>query len=234
MAPTPRSARGVSNPLDYLPRRKPVGYRRGANVYSAGQPANALHFIAQGAVNVSIVNEHDGHSILLDIYREGDFFGESCLLGLRSRCDAGVCLERSLIMSWTYEEIAQRIDSEPLLALALIRLVVSRGLDTSGRIEALALDKVPERLARSLLRFAERIGVPESDGSTRIPPLTHQTIAHFVSTSRELVTFNLLRLRRRGLIRYSRKGINIDTSAVREWLGIRRDGARVMAASWER
>ena len=234
MAPTPRQSRhALDDPADYLPRKKPIEYRRGATVYSAGQPANALHFIAQGRVEVFLQQDLDCRPTLIDIYGDGDFFGEGGLLCLQSRRDAAVCLEPSLIMSWTYEEIEQRIEAEPQLALALIRLVVSRGLETNGRIEAFALDYVLERLARSLLRFAEHIGVPESDGSTRIPPLTHERIAQYVATSRELVTFNLLRLRSKGLIRYSRKGINIYTTAVQEWLGIPRADARVMGA-WDR
>ncbi len=46
--------------------------------------------------------------------------------------------------------------------------------------------------------------------------LTHHTIAEFVGTSREIVTFQMNRLRRLGLIRYSRKFIDVYTSAIRE------------------
>ena len=48
--------------------------------------------------------------------------------------------------------------------------------------------------------------------------LTHHTIAEFVGTSREIVTFQMNRLRRMGLIRYSRKYIDVYPQAIRESL----------------
>ena len=46
--------------------------------------------------------------------------------------------------------------------------------------------------------------------------LTHNTIAEFVGTSREIVTFQMNRLRRLGLVRYSRKHIDVYALAMRE------------------
>jgi hypothetical protein len=57
-----------------------------------------------------------------------------------------------------------------------------------------------------------------ADGSIRVPALTHHTIAEFVGTSREIVTFQLNRLRRLGMLRYSRKHMDIYTIAIQEAL----------------
>jgi CRP-like cAMP-binding protein len=73
-------------------------------------------------------------------------------------------------------------------------------------------------VARSLLRFAGRVGVPQNDGSVRIPPLTHKAIAEYVGTSREIVTSQMNLLRQRGCLTYSRKGINIYPDPLREYL----------------
>jgi CRP-like cAMP-binding protein len=69
-----------------------------------------------------------------------------------------------------------------------------------------------------LLRFAERLGSPGDDGSVRIPPLTHQVISEYVGTSREIVTFQMNYLRQKGLLRYSRKGIQVHMDSLREYL----------------
>jgi Mn-dependent DtxR family transcriptional regulator len=50
----------------------------------------------------------------------------------------------------------------------------------------------------------------------RVASLTHNTIAEFVGTSREIVTFQMNRLRRLGLVRYSRKHIDVYALAMRE------------------
>jgi Crp-like helix-turn-helix domain len=66
--------------------------------------------------------------------------------------------------------------------------------------------------------LADSLGSPMADGATRVPALTHHTIAEYVGTSREIVTFQLNRLRRLGMLRYSRKHMDIFTSALQEVL----------------
>ena len=67
----------------------------------------------------------------------------------------------------------------------------------------------------ALVQLADMLGTPMEDGSTRIGSLTHNTIAEFVGTSREIVTFQMNRLRKLGLIRYSRRFIDVYTQAIR-------------------
>jgi len=83
-------------------------------------------------------------------------------------------------------------------------------------VEGLALYKTPQRVAWSLLRFAERLGVKEEDGAVRMPPLTHQLLAEYIGTSREIVTFQMNQLRRQGFLRYSRKAIYVYKEALEE------------------
>jgi CRP-like cAMP-binding protein len=93
-------------------------------------------------------------------------------------------------------------------------MLVKRGLDYQERLQSFALDKTPELVVRSLLRFAERLGTRTEDGSLKIPPLTHQVISEYIGTSREIVTVQMNYLRQKGLIRYSRKGIQVYVDAL--------------------
>jgi CRP-like cAMP-binding protein len=68
----------------------------------------------------------------------------------------------------------------------------------------MAVYSTPERIALTLLQLADSIGTPGADRSVRLRPLTHQTIAEYVCTSREIVTFHMNRLRTNGIVRYSR------------------------------
>jgi CRP-like cAMP-binding protein len=121
-------------------------------------------------------------------------------------------------MSWTGPEIEEQIERQPRLGVALLQMLVKRGLDYEERLQSFALDKTPERVVRSLLRFADRLGTRSEDGSVKIPPLTHQVISEYVGTSREIVTFQMNHLRQKGYLRYSRKGIQVYTEALREHL----------------
>jgi CRP-like cAMP-binding protein len=131
--------------------------------------------------------------------------------------ERAVALDAVTLMSWTQPEIESQIEREPRLGVALMQMLVNRGLDYQERLQSFALNKTPERVVRSLLRFAERLGTRTEDGSLKIPPLTHQVISEYVGTSREIVTFQMNYLRQKGLIRYSRKGIQVYADALLEY-----------------
>jgi CRP-like cAMP-binding protein len=82
----------------------------------------------------------------------------------------------------------------------------------------MAVYKTPERVMLALVQLADSLGAPIPDGATRVPALTHHTIAEYVGTSREIVTFQLNRLRRLGMLRYSRKHMDVYTQALQEAL----------------
>src|SRR5581483_3585831 len=176
--------------LMYLPRKGVVEYRRGQVIFDEEQPSNGIHLIVRGRVKVAIPVQNDAPTII-DIFSTDDFFGESGILGLPRRGERAVALETSSLMSWTTAEIEEQIGRQPKLGLALIQVLVGRCIDFEERLQSFALEKTPERVARSLLRFAERLGVREEDGSLRIPPMTHQVLSEYVGTSREIVTFQM-------------------------------------------
>src|ERR1044071_7165754 len=91
-------------------------------------------------------------------------------------------------------------------------------LNLPHRIESFSVDNIARRLARSLIRFSERLGTPEDDGSIRMVPFTHELLSQYVGTLREIVTHYMNQFRRQGYLRYSRKGIILYRDAFREWL----------------
>jgi hypothetical protein len=56
------------------------------------------------------------------------------------------------------------------------------------------------------------------DGSIRVAALTHQVISEYVGTSREIVNFELNRLRRLRIMSYTRKFIDIHLPALQDAL----------------
>jgi len=68
------------------------------------------------------------------------------------------------------------------------------------------------------VQLSDTLGTPMADGAVRVSALTHHTIAEYVGTSREIVTFQLNRLRRLGMLRYSRKHMDIYTRAMQDAL----------------
>jgi len=104
------------------------------------------------------------------------------------------------------------------LAVALMQMVVQRNCDFSQRIESFGVDDVPRRLARCLIRFGDRLGKQQTNGSALMMPLTHELLAQYVGTSREVVTHFMARFRRDGFVQYSRRSITVYQDALHRWL----------------
>ncbi len=220
MATSPKTViyeKALEDPVAYLPRTSGVEDGKGKLIYDCDQPAHNLYLVIRGKVKVCRVAE-DGRPVVIDIYCRDDFFGESALLKLVRRGEQAVTLEPTDLMSWTAAEVEEVTLRRPRLAVALLQLQVQRSMDFGQRIESFSVDHIAQRLARSLLHFADRLGQRDEDGSVQMIPFTHQLLSQFVGTSREIVTHYMNQFRREGYLRYSRKGIAIYADALRSWL----------------
>jgi CRP/FNR family transcriptional regulator, cyclic AMP receptor protein len=217
----------IEDALMYLPRKGVTDYRRGQIIFDENQPSKGLHLVVQGRVKVSMPLD-DGNQTVIDIFTTDDFFGESSLLGAGFSPERALALDNLTLMSWTAAEIEEQVERQPRLGIALLQMLVKRGLEFQERLQSFALDKTPERVVRSMLRFADRLGSVSEDGWAKIPALTHQVISEYVGTSREIVTFQMNYLRQKGLLRYSRKGIQVHVDNLREYL----DGRLREASHW--
>jgi len=209
--------KSLEDPLAHLPCSSIVEYRKGQMIYNQDQPCTAIYLVIDGMVKVSRLAE-DGRQVIVDIYQNDEFFGESALLGLPHRAEQAVVLETARLMTWTAPEIEDIVMKRPRLAVALLQILVQRTLEFTHRIESFSADNISRRLARSLIRFSERLGTPDTDGSLRMSPFTHELLSQYVGTSREIVTHYMNQFRRQGYLRYSRKGIVLYRDAFKEYL----------------
>jgi CRP/FNR family transcriptional regulator, cyclic AMP receptor protein len=214
---SPSRPRQLEDPLDHLPCSTIVEYRKGQMIYHQDQPSTSLHLIIEGKVKISRLAD-DGHQVLVDIYKKDEFFGESAFLQLPNCDEQAMALENTKLMTWGTAAIEEIIVRRPLLGVALVQILVQRMTDFTKRLESFCADNIECRLARSLVRFSERFGTVAEDGSVNMMAFTHELLAQYVGTSREIVTQHLNQLRRQGLLQYSRKGITLQRDALREWL----------------
>jgi CRP/FNR family transcriptional regulator len=186
-------------------------------IYNQDQPSTSIYLVIDGKIKVSRLAD-DGHQVVMDIYQPDEFFGESAFLNLPHRPEQAVALENSKLMAWSTAEIDDIIMKRPRLAVALLQILAQRTMDFTYRIESFSVDNIARRLARTLIRFSERLGTQEEDGSVRMVPFTHELLSQYVGTSREIVTHYMNQFRRQGYLRYSRKGIILYREAVKDWL----------------
>jgi len=217
-AATPaKQSRPLEDPLAHLPCSNILEYRKGQTIYSQERPSAGIYLIIDGNVKVCRTAD-DGRQVVVDVYQPDDFFGEAALLGPSERNEMAVALERTRVMSWTTTEIEEIATRRPKLAIALVQLLVQRSIEFGSRIESFSTDNISRRLARSLVRFSERLGHETEDGMVHLIPFTHELLSQYVGTSREIVTHFMNQFRRQGYLSYSRKGIMIRKDLLNDWL----------------
>jgi CRP/FNR family transcriptional regulator len=194
-----------------------VEYRKGQTIYNQDQPSTSLYLVIDGKINVVRLAD-DGHQGVGDIYQPDEFLGESAFLSLTHRSAQAMALEDAKLMAWGTQEIEDIIMKRPKLAVALLQIQVQRTLDLTHRIESFSADNIARRLARSLIRFSERLGTVEADGSVHMAAFTHELLSQYVGTSREIVTHYMNQFRRMGYLQYSRRGIVMYRDAFQQWL----------------
>jgi len=197
----------------YLPRKPIQEFSKKAVVYSPQQPSRSLYMVLSGRVKVS--SALSGGEIA-GIVHKGGLFGEPALVDAERRSDSAVALDPLTLMAWSRGEIEQQVELNPGLGLALIRYLAGHCLELADRMKTMVIHRTPERVMLAMLQFAREAGVTMADGSTRVESLTHQTLAEYVGTSREVVTFQLNSLRRLGLLRYNRKYIDLSVDKIEE------------------
>ena len=205
------------DPLTYLPRKPVQEFAKRRVIYDAQQPSDHLYVVILGRVKITNVGDDGSQMVARIICAEG-LFGEGCLIGANRKSESAVALDNVTLMSWSTIEIEHHIEREPRLGLALSQYLVRQCIELQDRIESMAVYKTPERVMLALIQLADSLGTPMADGAVRVPALTHHTIAEFVGTSREIVTFQLNRLRRMGMLRYSRKHMDIYVGAIQDAL----------------
>jgi CRP/FNR family cyclic AMP-dependent transcriptional regulator len=207
----------LEDPLAHLPCSSILEYRRGQVIYDQYQPSTSIYLVIDGKVKVCRMAD-DGRQVVVDIYQADEFFGESAFLNTSTRDEQALALEGTKVMTWTTAEIEDLVTRRPRLAIALLQILVQRSIECGHRIESFSVDNLARRLARTLIRFSERLGQGVDDGSVQMMPFTHELLSQYVGTSREIVTHYMNQFRRQGYLRYSRKGILLYRDALRDWL----------------
>lgn len=181
----------------------------GASVLHEGEPALRLAVVRSGLVKV--VARQAGHAeTVLAIRGPGELVGELGVFDGQPRSASAVAILASDVQYVSTEEFQHLVSSHPRVALALIRMLVSRLRESDAHRVSVASDGVARRLARALLQMAAEQGGFGEDGSVTIElPLTQEDLASMLSASRDAVAKALKTWRDQGLVVTGRRKITL-------------------------
>jgi CRP-like cAMP-binding protein len=168
-------------------------YRRGQKVFSQGDPADAVFYIQEGSIKVTVVSARGKEA--------GDFFGEGCLNGQPLRLATVAAMTESVIMRLDKASIVRVLHDEPTFSEFFMRHLLAR----NARVEEDLVDQLfnssEKRLARLLLLMANfgKEGRPEPV----IAKVNQETLAEMIGTTRSRVSHFMNKFRKLGFIEYN-------------------------------
>ena len=168
--------------------------------FMQGDPADSVFYLQKGRAKLVVSNM--GKEATVSLLSGGEFVGEESLAAMHGlRLATAVAINACTALTIDREEMIRVMHREPAFADMFLNFLLAR----SVRIQADLVDQLfnssEKRLARVLLLMAE-FGKP-GDPETSIPPITQETLAEMIGTTRSRVSFFMNRFRKMGFISYN-------------------------------
>jgi CRP/FNR family cyclic AMP-dependent transcriptional regulator len=177
-----------SEAFDQLCRyAKHATLKRGATLFSKGDPGNSLFAVISGTVKMSI-SSPDGRSAIFNLIGPGEIFGEIAVLDGQSRTADATANTNCEIFVIDRREFLPFVRSHPELAMKFIELLCAKLRWTSDQVEQVILQNLPGRLASALIRLAEKHKLAPGDQTIAV---TQQEISEMVGMTRESINKQL-------------------------------------------
>jgi CRP/FNR family transcriptional regulator, cyclic AMP receptor protein len=177
-------------------------YRKDQIVFSQGEIADAVFYIQQGKVKLTVVSEQ-GKEAVVAILGPGQFFGEGCLNGHPLRIATSRAVDECVITRLEKATMVAAIHNEPDFSELFMAYLLTR----NSRIEEDLIDQLfnssEKRLARLLLLLAN-FG-KESRPEPIMGTFSQETLAEMIGTTRSRVSFFMNKFRKLGFIEYNGK-----------------------------
>jgi len=189
--------------------RKVTEFKKNQIIFSQGDSGKTVLYIQKGGVRLSVVNER-GKEAVIAMLAPGDFFGEGCLAGQPLRIGTATALSVTTIMIIEKREMSRVLHAEHAFSDRFIAHMLSRNIRVEEDLVDQLFNSSEKRLARALLTLARygKVDRPERV----VPKISQEVLAEMVGTTRSRVNFFMNKFRRLGLINYSGKGLEINSS----------------------
>jgi CRP-like cAMP-binding protein len=160
-----------------------------------------VFYLQRGRAKVTVVSQR-GKEATLTLLSTGDFVGESTLAAIPGlRLSTATAVNTCIALKITRHEMIRVMHDEPAFADLFLKFLLARSMRTQADLVDQLFNSSEKRLARILLLMAEfgKPGEPE----TFIPPITQETLADMIGTTRSRVSFFMNRFRKLGFISYN-------------------------------
>ena len=177
--------------------------RKDQVLFAQGDRADSVFYIQEGTFKVAVLSGQ-GKEAVVAMLGAGDFCGEGCLGGQLARMASVVAITDCVAARMEKIAVIRRLHDDQKFSELFTAHLLARNI----RVEADLVDQLfnssEKRLARLLLILANfgKEGSPE----TIIPPISQETLAEMIGTTRSRVNYFMNKFRQLGFIDYNGSG----------------------------
>ena len=181
--------------------RRIVELKPKQSFFSQGSSADSIFYLQAGRAKLTVVSA-DGKEATIALLPAGEFVGEESLASVGAlHMATASAITPCTALRIERGEMIRVMHEEHSLSEMYLKFLLVRSMRTQADLVDQLFNSSEKRLARLLLLMAEfgEPGEPESF----IPPITQETLAEMIGTTRSRVSFFMNRFRKLGLIEYN-------------------------------
>jgi len=192
-------------------KKKLVTYRRAQTIFSQGEKCGSVFYLQTGTVKISITSS-TGKEAVVALLHPGDFFGEGCIAGQPLRVSTATATEPTTSLVIEKAEMIRVLHEEHEFSDRFVAHMLKRNVRIEEDLADQLFNSSEKRLARALLLVA-RYGNNQKPLEI-VAPISQETLAEMVGTTRSRVSFFMNKFRKLGFIKYN-GGIQVHDSLLR-------------------
>ncbi|HYF81747.1 MAG TPA: Crp/Fnr family transcriptional regulator [Clostridia bacterium] len=173
-----------------------VSYRKGENIYRAGDQSDSLYIVSEGRVKIYRLSE-SGKEQLLRVLHPGDFTGELALFRETIHEAYADAMEETSICTVKRSDLQGLLLKYPSISIKVLVEFSSRLEQSEKQATRFATEKVETRIA---LFLAECIDA-ESHSKEFVLPMSKKDLASYLGTTPETISRKLFELEDAGYIK---------------------------------
>ncbi len=194
----------IFDPANYLSTeaegRKIVRLKAKQLFFAQGSPADSVYYLQSGRAKLTVVSKK-GKEATVTLLAAGDFLGEESLTAIGAvRSASASALVVCVALRIARQEMLKVLHEHHEFSKFFLNFMLLRGIRTQADLIDQLFNSSERRLARTLLLMAD-FGQP-GEPLTLIPPVTQETLAEMIGTTRSRVSFFMNRFRKLGYIEY--------------------------------
>jgi CRP/FNR family transcriptional regulator len=185
-------------------------------VFLEGDAPEALYVVRSGKVKV-VRHSADGKDVVLRVVGPGGMLGTVATFDGVGYPGTAQAIERCMLLVIARNDVLTLVNRYPVFALAVIADLGYRLRSSAEQIRSLAVERVEQRIARTLLKLGESGGCDVPEGRVIEMPLTRQDVADMTGTTVETAIRVMSKFRRMNVIRTRRgKVVLVDRDMLLE------------------